>query len=64
MLNATYDDCNEVLNILKEYSKYYHEVGKEEKSVYIMEHIVPLIEVYIKALKESVLSYAEITKTS
>ena len=51
--NATFDDCNEVLNILKEYSKYYHEVGKEEKSVYIMEHIVPLIEVYIKALKES-----------
>lgn len=53
VLNSTFDDCDEVVNILKEYSKYYHEVGKEEKSLYIMEHIVPLIEIYIKALKKS-----------
>ena len=53
VLDSTFDDCYEVIDILKEYSKYYHEVGKEEKSVYIMEHIVPLIEVYIQALKEA-----------
>ncbi len=51
--NATYDDCLEVVDILKEYSNYYHDIGKEEKSIYIMEHIVPLIDVYIKALKEA-----------
>ena len=53
VLDSTYDDCYEVVNILKEYSKYYHEKGKEEKSTYILEHIVPLIEVYIRALKDA-----------
>ncbi len=51
--DSSFDDCYEVVNILKEYSKYYHEIGKEEKSVYIIEHIVPLIEVYIKAIQEA-----------
>ena len=51
--NATFDDCLEVIDILKEYSNYYHEIGKENKSTYILEHIIPLIEVYINALKEA-----------
>ena len=51
--NSSFDDCLEVIDILKEYSKYYHEIGKEEKSTYIMNHVVPLIEVYIDALKEA-----------
>ena len=51
VVHSTYDDCYEVINILKEYSKYYYEVGKVEKSEYIMRNVIPLIEVYIKALK-------------
>ena len=51
--NTTYDDCYEVIDILKEYSKYYEEKGKREKSIYIINHIIPLIEVYIKALQEA-----------
>ena len=51
--NSTYDDCYEVVSLLKEYSNYYHEIGKEEKSVYILEHVIPMIDVYIKALKEA-----------
>ena len=51
--DTTFDDCYEVVNLLKEYSNYYQEIGKKEKSVYIMEHVVPLIETYIKALQES-----------
>ena len=50
---STYDDCLEVVDILKEYSNYYHEVGKEEKSIYILKHVIPLIEVYIQALKDA-----------
>ena len=53
VLNSTYEDCYEVINILKEYSKYYMEIGKEEKSTYIINHIIPLIEVYIKALQKA-----------
>ena len=51
--NATFDDCKEVLEILKEYSNYYLEKGKIEKSNYILKHIIPLIEVYINALNEA-----------
>ena len=51
--NTTYDNCYEVIDILKEYSNYYHETGKIEKSAYIIEHIIPIIEVYIKALKQA-----------
>ena len=53
VFDTTFDDCLEVVDILKEYAKYYHEVGKEEKSEYITKHVIPLIEVYIKALQES-----------
>ena len=49
--NATFDDCEEVISILKEYSKYYLEKGKQEKSIYIINHVIPLIEIYIKSLK-------------
>ena len=42
-----------ITDILKEYAQYYQEIGKNEKSIYITEHVIPLIEVYIKALQES-----------
>ena len=51
--NCTFEDCDNVVDILKEYSTYYKEIGKLEKSEYIKEHVIPLIEVYIKALKEA-----------
>lgn len=51
--NTTFENCEEVIDILKEYSNYYHEIGKIEKSAYIVEHIIPVIEVYIKALKSA-----------
>lgn len=51
--NSSFDDCLEVINLLKEYSKYYLEKGKKDKSEYIINHVIPLIEVYIKALKEA-----------
>lgn len=53
LVNTTFDDTLEVINILKEYARYYDEVGKKEKSEHIIKHIVPLIEVYINALKEA-----------
>lgn len=53
VFNTSFDDCYEVIDILKEYSKYYSEIGKDEKSRYILENVVPLIEVYIKALEKA-----------
>ena len=53
LTNTTYDDVEEVINILKEYSTYYKENSKLEKSNYILEHIIPVIEVYVKALKKA-----------
>jgi len=49
--NSTYDDVNEVINIIEEYAKYYDEIGKVDKSDYIRRHVLPLIKVYVKALK-------------
>ena len=49
--NTSFSDTDEVLRILKEYSNYYGEIGKLEKSDYIKRHILPIIEVYIEALK-------------
>lgn len=48
---ATYDDITNVINILEEYSRYYSETGKNDKSSYIIEHVIPLLSVYIEALK-------------
>lgn len=53
LLNTTYDDCFEVVSILKEYIKYYEEINKLEKSEYIKNNIIPLIDIYIKALQKA-----------
>ncbi len=39
------------MSLLKESVLYYEKIGKLEKSTYIKEHIVPILEVYINALK-------------
>ncbi len=49
--NLDYSDIEEVMSLLKESVLYYEKIGKLEKSTYIKEHIVPILEVYINALK-------------
>ena len=49
--NLDYSDIEEVMSLLKENILYYEKIGKIEKSTYIKEHIVPILEVYINALK-------------
>ena len=51
--NTSYNDTLEVIDILNEYANYYQEIGKKEKHDYIKRHIIPIIEVYIKALEEA-----------
>lgn len=51
VVGSSFDDTFEVLDILKEYIKYYEEIGKTDKSDYIKRHVIPIIEVYIKALQ-------------
>lgn len=53
ILNTTYEDPKEVLAILKEYASFYKENNKLEKHDYILKHVIPLIEVYLKALQLS-----------
>ena len=53
LIGTTYKDVEEVINILREYSTYYKENNKLEKSEYILNHIIPIIEIYVKALKEA-----------
>ena len=50
---ATYEDFKEVIDIFNEYVKYYEEIGKLEKSEYIKINVIPLIDVYMKALIKS-----------
>lgn len=49
--NTSFQDIDEVLDILNEYACYYEEIGKIEKKDYIKEHIIPVLEVYVKALQ-------------
>ncbi|MCI8568986.1 MAG: hypothetical protein HFJ11_03265 [Bacilli bacterium] len=49
--NLDYSDIEEVMSLLKENILYYEKIGKLEKSTYIKEHIVPILEVYINAIK-------------
>lgn len=50
VFGSSFEDTYEVIDILKEYVRYYDEIGKKDKSLYIREHIIPVISVYIKAL--------------
>ncbi len=49
--DATWDDVDKVLNNLKEQINYYESKGKIDKSEYIKEHILPIVTVYVNALK-------------
>ena len=51
LLNTTYEDISEVINIIEEYANYYDDIGKLDKSDYIRKHVLPLINTYVNALK-------------
>lgn len=51
LFNTTYEDVSEVIDIIEEYAKYYDDIDKIDKSEYIRNHVLPLINVYVNALK-------------
>lgn len=51
LFNTTYEDVSEVIDIIEEYAKYYDDIGKLDKSDYIRNHVLPLINTYVNALK-------------
>lgn len=51
LFNTTYEDVFEVIDIIEEYAKYYDDIDKIDKSEYIRNHVLPLINVYVNALK-------------
>ena len=51
--NATWRDVDKVLKIVNDEIKYYNEKGKKEKAKYIEEHVLPIINIYVKALRDA-----------
>jgi len=51
-VNSSWDDVNEVIEILNSISNNYLST-KEEKSKYINEHVLPIVMIYINALKNA-----------
>lgn len=49
--NSTWDDVDKVVSYVSEQIKYYESKGKIDKSEYIKEHILPIVTVYVNALK-------------
>lgn len=48
---SNWNDVKEVLSIVKKASSYYRRKGKNDKADYILEHILPVVELYVDALK-------------
>lgn len=51
--NSTWDDVKEVLELVKKKSVYYRKKGKVDKADYILEHILPVVGVYVEALHDA-----------
>ena len=51
--NSTWDDVEKVISLCEEQINYYESKGKIDKAEYIKEHILPIIRVYVDALKEA-----------
>lgn len=49
--NATWEDVYEVIKICKNNARVYEKLGKKEKSNYITNEILPMINAYISALQ-------------
>ena len=50
-VNSTFNDVNEVVSYLYQEVKYYEEHNKLDKSKYIMEHVIPIVSMYVDVLK-------------
>ncbi len=50
---ASWNDVFEVIHILEKIAEDYYVQGKLDKSNYIQEHVIPVVEVYVKALKRA-----------
>ena len=51
--NATWRDVDKVLSICKDEIKYYNKKGKKDKADYINEHVLPVVNNYVEALKKA-----------
>lgn len=51
--NASWDDVDKVIKYVEEKIEYYESKGKMDKAQYINEHILPIINVYVRALKDA-----------
>lgn len=51
--NSTWNDVEEVLTICHDIARTYLQNGKSDKSEYIIKHILPLLNIYVLALKEA-----------
>lgn len=51
--NSTWKDVYEVLDICKKISNLYLTEGKNDKYYYINNHVIPLVSVYVKALRDA-----------
>lgn len=51
--NATWKDVDKVLKLCKDEIKYYNDRGKIDKAKYIQEHVIPVISLYVEALKDA-----------
>ena len=49
--NSTWDDVEKVLSLCEDQISYYESHGKLDKSEYIKNHILPIVRVYVDALK-------------
>ncbi len=52
-INSSWNDVYKVIDMLKDIMKEYEENNKLDKSKYIEEHVLPLVTLYIEALKEA-----------
>lgn len=51
--SATWDDADNVIKDISKQADYYKSINKLDKYAYINEHVLPLIQVYLKALKQA-----------
>ena len=51
--NSTWDDVEKVISLCENQINYYESKGKIDKAEYIKDHILPIVRVYVEALKEA-----------
>ncbi len=51
--NGSWDDVDKVIQLVTEGITYYENKGKIEKANYIKEHILPIVKVYVTALRDA-----------